>query len=84
MLSTGVATSIGSLPHTDPDAAATVVLERNPELPAAPQLPARSAREGMIAQSAHGIHGVAVLDARVESNSGIHERARGGSPGSGA
>jgi len=62
VLSTGVATSIGSLPHTDPDAAATVVLERNPELPAAPQLPARSAREGMIAQSAHGIHGVAVLD----------------------
>jgi len=62
VLSTGVATSIGSLPHTDADAAATVVLERHPELPAAPQLPSRSAREGMIAQAAHGIHGVTVLD----------------------
>ena len=61
-LSTGLATSIGSLPHTDADAAATVVLERHPDLPAAPQLPARSAREGMIAQAAHGIPGVTVLD----------------------
>jgi methionine synthase II (cobalamin-independent) len=61
-LSTGLATSIGSLPHTDPDAAATVVLERHPLLPAAPQLPARSAREGMIAQGAHGIPGVTVVD----------------------
>jgi methionine synthase II (cobalamin-independent) len=57
-----VATSIGSLPHTDPDTAAAVVLARHPELPAAPQLPARSAREGMIAQAAQGIPGVTVLD----------------------
>lgn len=62
MLSTGVATSIGSLPHTDADAAATAVLEHHPDLPAAPELPARSAREGMIAQAAHGIPGVTVLD----------------------
>ena len=62
MLSTGVATSIGSLPHTDPDAATTAVLEHHPALPAAPQLPARSAREGMIAQGADGIRGVTVLD----------------------
>ncbi|MBV8560772.1 MAG: hypothetical protein JO050_08355 [Acidimicrobiia bacterium] len=62
MLSTGVATSIGSLPHTDPDVATSVVLDRHPDLPAAPQLPARSTREGMIAQAAHGIHGVDVLD----------------------
>ncbi|MBV9412748.1 MAG: hypothetical protein JO148_14245 [Acidimicrobiia bacterium] len=62
MLSTGVATSIGSLPHTDPGVAATVILDRHPDLPAAPQLPARSAREGMIAQGAHGIAGVTVLD----------------------
>jgi len=62
VLSTGVATSIGSLPHTDPDAAATAVLQRHPDLPAAPQLPARSAREGMIAQAAHGIPGITVLE----------------------
>src|SRR5439155_1661444 len=61
VLSTGMATSIGSLPHTDPDTAAAVVLARHPELPAAPQLPARSAREGMIAQVAQGIPGVTVV-----------------------
>jgi len=62
VLSTGVATSIGSLPHTDADVAAAVVVERHPDLPAAPELPARSAREGMIARAAEGIHGVTVLD----------------------
>ncbi len=46
----GVATGIGSLPHDDPVAAAEVVLRCLPELPAAPQLPARDPREGMLAQ----------------------------------
>ena len=46
----GVATGIGSLPHTDPRAAAELVLRCLPEMPAAPQLPARDPREGMIAQ----------------------------------
>lgn len=57
----GVATSIGSLPHTDPRAAATFVLERQPRLPAAPSLPNRSGTERMIAQAAWGIAGVHVL-----------------------
>ena len=46
----GVATGIGSLPHDDPVAAAELVLRCLPELPAAPQLPARDPREGMLAQ----------------------------------
>lgn len=46
----GIATGIGSLPHTDPAAAAEVVLRCVPDLPAAPQLPARDPREGMLAQ----------------------------------
>src|SRR5947208_11748768 len=46
----GVATGIGSLPHEDPVAAADVVLRCLPDLPAAPQLPARDPREGMLAQ----------------------------------
>src|SRR5436190_17344453 len=46
----GVATGIGSLPHEDPVAAAELVLRCLPDLPAAPQLPARDPREGMIAQ----------------------------------
>ena len=46
----GLATGIGSLPHTDAQAAAEVVLRCLPEFPAAPQLPARDPREGMLAQ----------------------------------
>ena len=57
----GLATSIGSLPHTDPRAASTFVLERQPRLPAAPSLPARSGMERMVAQAAWGIDGVRVL-----------------------
>ena len=57
----GLATSIGSLPHTDPRAAAAFVLERHPKLPAAPSLPNRSGVERMIAQAAWGIDGVQVL-----------------------
>jgi len=57
----GVATSIGSLPHTDPRAAATFVLERQTRLPAAPSLPNRSGMERMIAQAAWGIAGIDVL-----------------------
>lgn len=57
----GLGTSIGSLPHTDPRAAATFVLERQPRLPAAPSLPKRSGMERMIAQAAWGIPGIDVL-----------------------
>jgi hypothetical protein len=57
----GVASSIGSLPHVDPRAAATFVLERQPRLPAAPSLPNRSGMERMVAQAAWGIAGVQVL-----------------------
>ena len=46
----GLATGIGSLPHTDAQAAAEAVLRCLPEFPAAPQLPSRDPREGMIAQ----------------------------------
>ncbi len=56
----GVASSIGSLPHRDPRAAATFVLERQPRLPAAPSLPNRSGMERMVAQAAWGIAGVQV------------------------
>src|SRR6202051_1041075 len=55
LLSAGLATGIGSLPHHDPTAAAASVLRWLPELPAAPQLPARTPLEGMIAQWARAL-----------------------------
>jgi hypothetical protein len=56
----GLSTGIGHLPHCDPGDAVEFVLRHNPRLPAAPSLPARSRREGMIAQAASGIAGVTV------------------------
>jgi hypothetical protein len=58
----GLATSIGSLPHCDPSEAVDFVLRHQHRLPAAPSLPARSRREGMIAQAAWGVPGVAVAE----------------------
>jgi len=63
----GVATGIGSLPHDDPVAAAELVLRCLPDLPAVPQLPARDAREGMIAQWLGALPEVAVgVDGDIE------------------
>lgn len=56
----GLATSIGSLPHTDADAAAHAVLTQHPDLPAAPQLPERTPLEGLIAQWARALPEVQV------------------------
>jgi hypothetical protein len=59
-LAGGLATSIGSLPHTDPDAAAAFALQAQPGLPAAPSLPRRSVHETMLGQAAWGVDGVDV------------------------
>jgi methionine synthase II (cobalamin-independent) len=56
----GIATGIGSLPHSDPVEAAEVVLRLLPDLPAAPQLPDRDPREGMVAQWLRALPEVAV------------------------
>jgi hypothetical protein len=58
------ATGIGSLAWTDAEAAARAVLEVFPELPHWPQLPRRSASEGMVMQAALGLGFVEPLDAR--------------------
>lgn len=58
----GLATSIGSLPHIDPSEAVDFVLRHQQRLPAAPSLPGRSRREGMVAQAAHGVAGIEVTD----------------------
>ena len=61
-LPVGLVTGIGHLPHCDPGEAVDFVLRTSPRLPAAPSLPARSRREGMIAQAAAGVAGVRVRD----------------------
>lgn len=60
LLVPGLATGIGSLPHTDPADAAAVVLAETPRLPFAPELPARSPREGMVAQWAIALGEVSI------------------------
>ncbi len=68
----GMATAIGSLPHRDPRAAASLVLRCMPELPAAPQLPCRSPLEGVIAQWAGAVPG---LDVHPDGTISIGEHA---------
>jgi methionine synthase II (cobalamin-independent) len=58
----GLATAIGSLPHTDASAAAALVLRLIPELPAAPELPARSAHENVIARWLRALPEVTIAD----------------------
>jgi methionine synthase II (cobalamin-independent) len=58
----GAPTSVGSLPHRDRAAALRFVLERTPELPAAPTLPALDPLEMMIPQALWGVHGVVLAD----------------------
>ena len=62
ILSAGLATGIGSLPHHDPMAAAASTLRWLPELPAAPQLPSRTPAEGMIAQWVRALPEVVLAD----------------------
>lgn len=57
----GLATGIGSLPLTDPTAAAELVLRRLPDLPAVPQLALPA--EGVVAQWADALPEVTVTDA---------------------
>ena len=59
-LAPALATAIGSLPHTDPHAAAELVLRAHPRFPAAPQLPSRTPLEGMVAQWARALPEVTV------------------------
>lgn len=59
------ATSVGSLPHTDPAAACDLIRRCLPEIPAWPQLPRRDPRESIYAQYSPGFPGAALVDGRV-------------------
>ncbi|MEO6988766.1 MAG: hypothetical protein ABI239_08965 [Aquihabitans sp.] len=62
MLPLGAPSSVGSLPHTDRDAAIDFVLRLTPELPAAPTCPSIEPLEQMIPQAAWAIPGVEIAD----------------------
>ena len=57
----GLPTAIGSLPHTDPRKACSLIAKYLPEIPLWPQLPKRSFLENMYAQYSEGFPGL-VLD----------------------
>ena len=51
-------TAIGSMPHTNPDEACSIVMKYLSDIPAWPQLPRRSPEENMIIQFSEGFPGV--------------------------
>jgi hypothetical protein len=58
----GLATGIGSLPHTDTDAALDLVFKHVPRIPFWPQLPKLNAREGMVAQFSENLPFIGMVE----------------------
>jgi hypothetical protein len=53
-------TAIGSMPHTNPDEACSIIMRYLPDIPVWPQLPRRSPKENMIIQFSEGFPGVVI------------------------
>jgi methionine synthase II (cobalamin-independent) len=53
-------TAIGSMPHTNPDEAYSIIMKYLPDIPAWPQLPKRSPMENMIIQFSEGFPGIVI------------------------
>ena len=64
----GLATAIGSMPHTDPAEACSIVLAKLPEIPVWPQLPHQSFLENMYAQYSEGFPGVVLESEHIYVN----------------
>ena len=58
-------TIIGSMPHTDPQAACSLILRYLKDIPAWPQLPGRAYTENMYVQYSQGFPGVVVKEDRI-------------------
>ena len=58
-------TTIGSMPHTDPQAACSLVIRYLKDIPAWPQLPRRSFLENMYVQFSEGFPGVVIEGDRI-------------------
>jgi len=61
----GLPTAIGSMPHTDPTEACSVVLAHLPDIPVWPQLSRRSFVESMYVQFSEGFPGLIQEDERI-------------------
>ena len=61
----GLPTMIGSMPHTDPQRACSIVAKFLPQIPAWPQLPKRSFLENMYVQYSEGFPGVTIEGERI-------------------
>ena len=61
-------TIIGSMPHTDPDAACDLISRFLKDLPAWPQLPRRSYLENMYVQFSQGFPGVEIKEESISIN----------------
>jgi hypothetical protein len=70
----GLATGIGSLPHTDADEALDLIFKYTPQIPFWPQLPKRDMRERMIAQFSQGLPCLRVNQTGLYFNSEIQEQ----------
>ncbi len=53
-------TAIGSMPHTNPGEACSIIMKCLPDIPVWPQLPQRSPKENMIIQFSEGFPGVVI------------------------
>jgi len=53
-------TAIGSMPHTNPDEACSIIVKYLPDIPVWPQLPRRSPKENMVVQFSEGFPGVVI------------------------
>jgi methionine synthase II (cobalamin-independent) len=61
-------TIIGSMPHTDPEAACNLITRFLKDIPVWPQLPQRAFQENMYAQYSEGFPGVEVSDNSIQIN----------------
>ncbi len=53
-------TAIGSMPHTNPGEACSIIMKYLPDIPFWPQLPRRSPKENMVVQFSEGFPGVVI------------------------
>jgi len=53
-------TAIGSMPHTNPGEACSIIVKYLPDIPIWPQLPMRSPRENMVIQFSEGFPGIVI------------------------